>query len=850
MAWCFRWLILAAAWPAGLTLEFLRERHLIAEGCDQGNVSALLPYEQKLMEDYSDGKSALGRMCFDTSQGAKDLVAQALFILGMKSFSNFQFDYCKHVFDKLTRDKSDFILGYWGRSLCNSQLVWNFEDPVDSAKLLRAGRQKLRQLNSTTGFQLTAKEESYYSAVEALNSYELVHADCPLHGVDPSSDEGLKITRPCRYLAFLHLVQNLTQTYPEDSNAGGFAILANIAVSATNCVGVPLEKCSYTNAARELAHRLTTDTRSKNPAVLHFGLHAHDYPDKEIYVGGFPFAIEYPRYVNGSCHSTHMPSHIWDRAGNFTPAEASNSVSVKAGDFFADSGALKYSGGDVGTMVWTPGAAGWLAGLGFAFDAGNLYHSLEYQQYEQLQLCNFAHARRLTDRMATAAFQAFGAAGAIGEFAADANFAEAWKNSTTYWQFLYRMEARFTLQAVAYELLGDVGEGVPDSGTIGFQLPLPLSWKGIDVYSHEFYSPQSEAGIWAAAAMDRLLRRLGSAKPGNTSPSDEQVWIMSCSDEPLGKMIHCIDSISAMAVKRISMVHQKYLDEHIGYESNLTSAVLAEVKSAASLVVGDLAGALRFAEQARDDEIRAVQFFVSTSTSLYFIPGTAWHGIMCLRLLQGDAAKLPKAPRELLNDAKASFAHCLSPAGRPHLSACLLGAARVEQELWKLQGRTGRSPEAQAFYDQLLTLWGKSRRVKSDPPAADVCDEAWKEAKGLGQKPNPALVMMCGDGTELVGDTCKALQSDNLTLLKIVGVACILAFVAGAGLTWLLQVRMNMHITTDKQSERRPQSHSKSEEEHADRHRWLCSNCCRRRSVRSTAGKHPEEDDVSAIFRE
>lgn len=815
MAWSFGYLVLAIALRAALTLDFLEERHLAAEGCDQGDVSALLLYEQKLMKDFSDGKSVMGKMCFDTSQGAQDSVAQALFILGMKSFSNFAFDYCKHVFGKLIDEKKDFVLGYWGRSLCNSQLVWNFEDPVNSAEYLKAGRQKLKQLNASTGFQLPVKEEAYYSAVEALNSYDQVHADCPLHGVDPSSVEGLKITRPCRYTEFLNLVQSLTQKYPEDSNAGGFAILANIAASAVYCVGVPLEECKYTNDARDLAHRLTTDTGSKNPAVLHFGLHAHDYPDEEIYKSGFPFAIDYPDYVNGSCHSTHMPSHIWDRAGNFSLAELSNDVSVRAGDFFAESGALKYDGGDVGTMTWTPGEPGWLTGYGFAFDAGNLYHSLEYQQYEELQLCNFAHARRLTDRMATAAFQAFSAAGPIHDFAANANFAQAWKNSTTYWQFLYRMEARFTLQIVAYELLGNVGGGVPERGSIGFQLPLPLSWKGIDVYAHDFYSPQSEAGVWAAAALDRLLQRSGSERckaQGNTSPSDEQVWIMSCSDEPLGRMIHCIDSVVAMAVERIRMVHQKYLDQNIGYESNLTSAVLAEVNSAASLVVGDLAAALRFAEQARDDEIRAVRYFVSTSSSLYFIPGTAWHGILCLRLLQGDVAKLPKEPRELLNDAKASFAHCLSPAGRPHLSACLLGAARVEEKLWKLQGRTGRSPEAKVFYDQLLTLWGESRRVKSDPPAADVCNEAWKEAEGFEQQSrNPPLVLMCGDGTELVGNTCKALPSNDFIQLKIVGIACILAFAAGSGLTFLLQIR--------------------------------------RKCVRTTPGKQQEEDE-SAAFRQ
>ena len=42
-------------------------------------------------------------------------------------------------------------------------------------------------------------------------------------------------------------------------------------------------------------------------------------------------------------------------------------------------------GGGLGSPVWAPGVIP--SGLGFAFDAGNTYHSLEYQQYEVLQVC-------------------------------------------------------------------------------------------------------------------------------------------------------------------------------------------------------------------------------------------------------------------------------------------------------------------------------------------------------------------------------------------------------------------------------------------------------------------------------
>jgi len=771
----------------------LRGRQL-ADDCDQGNVEALLPYEQRLMQDFSDGKSFFGRVCFDTTQGAKDSEAQALFILGMKSFSNFGFDLCKHTFNKLIRKKPDFAFGYWGRSFCNAQLVWNYEEPVASAKLLESGRKQLESLTGT--YQLSDKEEAYYSAAEALNSYAAHHEDCPLNNVDPSSNAGVLITRPCRYLAFLKEMQDLAEAYPDDPNAGAFAILGNIAAAAVKCKNEPPSSCLYLNKARALAHHLAFESGSKNPAVLHFGLHAHDYPEGPLYEGGLPYAEAYPQYVNGSCHSVHMPSHLWDRAGIFDMAEASNAASVRAADGFADSGALAYDGGDFGSMDWTPQEPGWISGIGFAGDAGNLYHSLEYQQYEYLQMCNFDHARRLTDRMATAALQAFAAVGPAGNFGDSSKFGEAWRDSTTYWQFLYRMEARFSHFALSFKLLGGVGAGVPDTGAIGFRLPLPLSWSGMDVYSHEFYSPQSEAGVWSAIALDRLLQFLGAARPSpRASPDEKQIWMMGCSDEPLGKMVDCIDSIVGMAVKRISMVQQKYLEDQIGYESNLTSSVLAQVHSAASLVAGDAQGALKFAEQSRDDEKRAQSFFLPTSSSLYFIPGYLWHGMICLRLLEADAppAPRPKETMELLKEAQASFAYCLSPAGRPNHTACLLGAARVEDHLWKLEGHSGRSPKAANFYKTLLVVWGgANRRVVSDPPASDTCSEAWNEAAGGhasgGRGQSPVVITECGEGTELVGSACTVVQSGALAYLKMLVIALIGAAV-GAAVGWYLRAQ-------------------------------------------------------------
>ena len=48
---------------------------------------------------------------------------QSLWILGMKALSNFNYDYAKFNFKKLTATSPGFILGYWGLAMSSAQLV-------------------------------------------------------------------------------------------------------------------------------------------------------------------------------------------------------------------------------------------------------------------------------------------------------------------------------------------------------------------------------------------------------------------------------------------------------------------------------------------------------------------------------------------------------------------------------------------------------------------------------------------------------------------------------------------------------------------------------------------------------
>ena len=162
--------------------------------CDVGDIESLLPYQRQLIADFSDGSSALGRTCWNTKQGRVDGAAQALFILGVKALSNFMYDYCKAVFDELIEKKPEFVMGYWGRAMCEGQLIWNVENPVKSYAYLKKGM-KLAHYSS-----LDSISRSVYDASVALTDWNATHADCPSTTVSRDSKAAIEETRPCRFL--------------------------------------------------------------------------------------------------------------------------------------------------------------------------------------------------------------------------------------------------------------------------------------------------------------------------------------------------------------------------------------------------------------------------------------------------------------------------------------------------------------------------------------------------------------------------------------------------------------------------------------------------------------------------
>ena len=186
------------------------------------------------------------------TRGKTERKSQALFVLGMKALSNFNYDLCKIVFKELVDSDGDFKMGYFGLAMCGSQLLWGVENVEESSTILERGK------NVTTS--VSTLEEGLFDAAVALNDLKSCHHDGAI------TPEAVDSTRKCRYEAFLAQIKTLDQT---DENVRAYMILANMAISSVEgaCTSIDEGKCEYTDEARRLALQ-GTPQESKNPALL------------------------------------------------------------------------------------------------------------------------------------------------------------------------------------------------------------------------------------------------------------------------------------------------------------------------------------------------------------------------------------------------------------------------------------------------------------------------------------------------------------------------------------------------------------------------------------------------------
>jgi hypothetical protein len=449
---------------------------------------------------------------------------------------------------------------------------------------------------------------------------------------------------------------------------------------------------------------------------------------------GLVYARDYPKYVTRATHSLHMPSHLFDRSGDFRSGELSNRASVWAGDTFARGGALS----DIGNAP------------PFSFNAGNLYHSLEYEHYELLQMCALGKAGSRLRRMIRATSQAM------------SNESEPWYRATTFTQWEMKMVARQTMWAVAASLMSSSSSRFLNRGAslrrgsdidvdsaaaqnkdadeqemrwreqwIGISTApaLPrLSWKGTTVYSHSFYSPSAEAGYYAALAVALLFETLqketlDGARANIGALGDKAVDTDVCGSYPMPNGpngpngieedvgdLDCVGPRVAAALTIIDGAAAHYTNLGIHYEANFAEQLGFQVRGLLHIVNGDTTAASAALSAATALERDARGIILPSSTSVFFMPSSAWEGVL-RHTLMSSATDAAAAAAE-------AFAQCLSDDGHPNMPLCLVGSARLSSD----------SASSSTRYLELLKQWGALQNGTLSLPRCE-CSALLEEAR-------------------------------------------------------------------------------------------------------------------------
>lgn len=238
---------------------------------------------------------------FDFS--SRNSTAAAHFTLGLKALHNFFFDLCKYEFDQARLIEPTLFMAYWGRALCEAQLVWNGENVPASVEVIRAA-----QSNPEFPGSMSERELAYFQSVVTLNG-----------GIEPpSTPDTVVATRPARIAAYGKAVSAIAKAYPEDQTAQSFLVVAALALGSVGDCANTQPPPAYCKALQEQSRVLADLARASNPTspgTLHYGMHAHDFPNRS--------ASHAPHTTLRPASCTTVCTHTTFRSGLRTPVGAS-----------------------------------------------------------------------------------------------------------------------------------------------------------------------------------------------------------------------------------------------------------------------------------------------------------------------------------------------------------------------------------------------------------------------------------------------------------------------------------------------------------------------------------------------
>ena len=288
---------------------------------------------------------SVGTIDFPTSETGQ---AQQHFLRGVAILHSFGWNQAIEQFRAAQELSPDFALAYWGESLSYNHPLTSQMDPGEPRRVLeRLGATREERLAKAP----TDREKGFLEAVEVLWG------------------EG---DQEVRRVGHMEAMRDLYERYPEDPEVAAFYALSMLgAVQATGDLSQRLNV-----RAGAITLGLLAGSRD-HPGAAHYTIHAFDDPLHA------PLALEAADLFAGIApavsHARHMPTHIFIQHGMWDRVSGNNQSAY-----------------DAARELWKPGDA-----------MGAATHALDWGQYGDLQLGDYARARLWIERIESMAAGGF-----------------------------------------------------------------------------------------------------------------------------------------------------------------------------------------------------------------------------------------------------------------------------------------------------------------------------------------------------------------------------------------------------------------------------------------------------------
>jgi len=298
---------------------------------------------------------SIGSLVFPTSTRSAE--AQQHFLRGVAILHSFGWKQAIGEFQSAQKLDPDFAMAYWGETLCYNHPLFGEATPDEDNP-----RAVLNRLGSTRSERVakapTALEKGFVDAVETLWAEEGTY------------DE--------RRVAYMEAMAGLHESYPDDHEVATFYAVATL--SAARALGDQSGRLEV--RAGTIALNVFNDNPN-HPGAAHYAIHSFDDPIHAPLA--LRSATRYAGIAPAVAHARHMPTHIFIQHGMWELVSGHNQRAYEAA-----------------RALWQPGDS-----------VGDTVHPLDWGQYGDLQLGDYAKASTWIERLEMVAMESDNQARAV-----------------------------------------------------------------------------------------------------------------------------------------------------------------------------------------------------------------------------------------------------------------------------------------------------------------------------------------------------------------------------------------------------------------------------------------------------